>query len=285
MRAALIAALLLSSTPVGTAAAYCRMTTDTRMPERVGCVEECITTGIPLAWARRCNAVHVNERGSKDLDHQEVGEIVERAFAAWTDVRCDGEPVDLQLRVGSELACADAVEFRTDGCNMNLVNFESRWEERDLDPAAFALTTVWHSVSRGEILDVDMEINENRGTYGVCPEPDGCTDGTIDLPSVITHEAGHFYGLGHTSDDEDATMWACADEGEVFKRTLAPDDIDGLCAIHPPGSLPTECSFEPRGGLDLGCGCGCVAVGRGHAPPLGAALIGLLALCLLAVRR
>jgi MYXO-CTERM domain-containing protein len=32
-------------------------------------------------------------------------------------------------------------------------------------------------------------------------------------------------------------MWACSRQGEVLKRDLAPDDVDGICAIYPEGSL------------------------------------------------
>ena len=74
------------------------------------------------------------------------------------------------------------------------------------------------------------------------------------------HELGHFFGLAHTPDDHDATMWACAAEGEVHKRELAADDLEGICAMY--GSRVTA-----------GCGCGAPGARGGVGWPSGAGLV------------
>ena len=52
--------------------------------------------------------------------------------------------------------------------------------------------------------------------------------------------------------------------GDIFKRILRTDDVEGICTIYPPGTMGGECDFTPRGGLDLDCsGEGCSASGRG----------------------
>ncbi len=132
-----------------------------------------------------------------------------------------------------------------------------------------------------------MEINEARGEFGVCPE-DLCPAGLIDLPNVLTHEMGHYFGIGHTPHDPEATMWISAMPDETHKRDLQPDDVEAMCSIYPPGSLPDECDPAPRGGLELDCGpgpsCGCRAPGTGGEHP-GAIAIGLAMLAIVTVRQ
>ena len=107
-----------------------------------------------------------------------------------------------------------------------------------------------------------MEVNEERGPFGVCPET-GCEDmRTVDLENVLTHEFGHYLGLAHTTDPE-ATMFASAVAGEILKRDLGSDDIAGICAVYPAGTPTGECDPAPRGGLRLDCGeggSGCSAI-------------------------
>jgi hypothetical protein len=239
------------------------MTTSTRTPTPE---TPCITDGIPLRWERRCTTYAIERSGSSDLPIDAVREIVQRSFEAWMAVDCGGTPTDLQAELLDEPSRCDLAEYNTEGGNVNTIVFVADWDARGYDPSAYAYTTVWHNTRTGEIYDVDMEINEDRGPYGTCPIPAGCEDGTVDLQNVITHEAGHYFGVAHTPGPEEATMWAISPPGEVGKRSLEPDDAEALCAIYPPGDLPASCDFEPRGGLVLVCGggdegCGCAAPG------------------------
>jgi hypothetical protein len=67
----------------------------------------------------------------------------------------------------------------------------------------------------------------------------------------LTHEIGHLFGLGH-SERTDATMFLSAENGEIWKRTLSQDDIDGICALYPVDDQHDRC-LEPSGGLDVDC--------------------------------
>ena len=78
-----------------------------------------------------------------------------------------------------------------------------------------------------------------------------------DLQNTLTHESGHFIGLAH-SPVPGATMNATTQPGETLKRSLAPDDAAGVCAIYP----------EASGG----CGCG-GGEGTGAASLLAAAAL------------
>ena len=245
--------LCVALTPSTEAAAWCQMTTAVGPLGPSGCP----ATGAPLHWERRCIEYAIDARGSKDLPFPTVSDIVAASFDAWVSVTCSGVPVDFDVRSSGVAAVCRTAEYNTDGPNVNVIAFVTDWEERGFDPAPYAITTTWHNVRTGELLDVDILVNETRGTYGVCPVPEGCTDGTIDLQNVLTHEIGHFFGLAHTQPENAfATMSAINPPGEVSKRILRDDDIEGFCAIYPPGSLPAECDHTPIGGRELDCETG-----------------------------
>jgi MYXO-CTERM domain-containing protein len=81
---------------------------------------------------------------------------------------------------------------------------------------------------------------------------------------------------------QEATMFAAVTRGDVLRRTLAPDDVAGVCAIYPASSTPSCSNASGGSGDDLG-GRGCsVGGGRGGA---GLALLTLAGLALNARRR
>lgn len=272
------------------AEAWCQMTTS-RMAPTISM--PCVTDGVPLAWTRRCIGYAIDGRDSLDLSLDQITEAVERSFASWTSVRCDGVPIDLEVSALGNSLCRDA-RFSERGGNVNTIAFVENWRERKLDPSAFALTTVWHNQRTGEILDADMQLNEQLGPWAICPE-NGCPEGArvVDLQNVLTHEIGHFFGMGH-SEVNVATMAPTSTRGETSKRVLRTDDIEGFCTIYPPGSLPAACDPTPNGGLALDCETksssrGCAASPVTDDEPMGRTLLftslGLIALGLFARRR
>ncbi len=213
--------------------------------------------------------------------------VFSTSLATWEAVTCGGSPLGVHVNVMSERSTCTEPLYRDNGPNANVIMFVTDWGARMYDPAAFAVTTVWHRKSTGEILDADMEINERRGPYGICPAA-GCSDAmrTVDLQDVVTHELGHYLGMAHSTDPE-ATMYFQAAAGETTKRDLAPDDIAGICNIYPAGTPAGECDYTPRGGLDLACtshgGCSIAAPGAASSIPF--ALLGLPILALTLTRR
>ncbi len=248
-----LAATVVSLAP-NDADAYCRMTTSRRAPTPD---MQCVREGIPLKWPRRCMSYALQQDGSisPGLGIESVSSIVGASFATWLAVRCNGQTPGLDVRELQARAVCDKAEYDREGPNSNTVIFLSgtEWGVREYDNSAYALTTVWHNTRTGDIFDVDMEINEGRGPYGVCPDVTGCSDGVVDLQNVVTHEVGHFFAMAHTPDSAIATMYAVSPPGEVSKRILRDDDVAGFCTIYPPGTLPMACDFTPQGGLSLVC--------------------------------
>jgi hypothetical protein len=154
------------------------------------------------------------------------------------------------------------------------------FEDSACDPAAstctvwntVALTSVLYDPETGRILNADIEMNgwdgqgagqplptsqPPRGWYFTCGEIqtpcDAYGDGAcrfMDLRNTLTHEVGHFVGLGHvpqappaTPLEERATMEPTTTSGDIWMRTLSEDDAAGVCAIYPDEG-------------DGGCGCG-----------------------------
>jgi hypothetical protein len=171
------------------------------------------------------------------------------------------------------------------------------WEH---DQDTIALTTLSFDSATGEIWDADIEMNgwdgvtPPAGHYFTCGGPgldpcgaygaSGCND--VDVQAVVAHESGHMLGLDHVcqyaSHDPEGS---CATDsvmvqtvGSVSQRALAPDDVNGVCAMYPTGAPALTCLAggavpPPKSG---GAG-GCSSAG-------GAGWLALLALAALAPR-
>jgi hypothetical protein len=259
------------------ASAYCLMTTTMPTAE-----DPCPEGGVAIAWRRPCLGLALDETGARDLSAEVVRDAVFRSFERWTELTCDGLSRNFEFRLEDELASCQRAHFDFRGANANTLAFVPDFEELGYDSTAFAVTVVWHSLDSGEIFDADMLVNEHFAPYVICPDWGCAAPSHIDLENVITHEAGHFFGLAH-SEVSTATMYARAPRGEITKRTLEEDDVLGFCAAYPE-PLTGECDFTPHGGFDPTCpgdesskgdrGCGC------HATPIDDA--GLTLACLMA---
>ena len=99
-----------------------------------------------------------------------------------------------------------------------------------------ALTLVSANQVSGEIADADILINARDKRF--CATD--CKANEYDLQSTVTHEFGHMLGLDH-SDVAGATMVVQGKAGEEFMRTLASDDIAGVCRAYRMAYDPTGC--------------------------------------------
>ena len=97
-------------------------------------------------------------------------------------------------------------------------------------------------------MDTDVEFNGVSFTFSTS---DSAVD-RMDIGNTLAHEAGHMLGLDHSSNPE-ATMWGTADLGELKKRDLTEDDVDGLCHVYPVGEDLPACPGGPPPPDDGGC--------------------------------
>lgn len=243
----LVALLLLFSGLSSRAAAYCQLTTEA--PASGECVDE----GLGLAWGRQCISYTLVPMRSGSLPIEEVRRAIDRSFAAWTDVDCGDRPLPLKLGRTEELGACLHAEYNRFGPNANTIMFLDEWEGADFPPTAYGLTLVWHDPTTGRILDADMQINETLGPIAICGNE--CRADWVDLENVVTHEAGHFLGLGHSL-VAGSTMIANAGLGEITNRSLELDDHAGICSIYTTFPTPScnDTAFQPDHGFTAMCG-------------------------------
>jgi hypothetical protein len=167
---------------------------------------------------------------------------VQQSFEAWTAVDCS----DLEFPFGGVRPDLRA-EFQKDGENHNVVVFTTTgWP---YDRGAIALTTSAFDTRTGLVVDADVEINGERFEFQRVEEDCQPRSGVMDLRNALTHEVGHVLGLEHppnTPRYAETTMFASAPPCETRKRTLAQDDVDGICSIYPVGAPTAQC-FPPDG--------------------------------------
>ncbi len=155
----------------------------------------------------------------------EVLQIVRDSFDAWEAV--ESASIGFQDR-GTGKFRASTTDRR------NVIVYDATGEEVDAprEVGILAFTRInWNE--RGEIIDADIVFN-GGGEGRFSTDQTGSQRGGVDLQGVMTHEIGHFLGLGHTplqgSLSVRPTMYPFFFGGE---RSLEPDDRAGVSALYP----------------------------------------------------
>jgi hypothetical protein len=245
-------ALLLQTAPSW---AFCRATTcdvgDPMQHCQMDVRTECVLTGEPLYWAGGCLTVNVQSAGAPraGISADAAEASVRRALDTWLSADCGGALPSIAVEIGQRVSC-DASEYKSDHHNANIVMFrEGEWPYVGAEDA-LGLTRLRFDLERvpGEIWDADIELNAVEEPLAVT-SPKG---NQVDLDSLMTHEIGHLFGLGHSLEDG-ATMMAGYSLGSTELRSLTPDDVAGMCAIYPPGRSISAASCEARHGFSELC--------------------------------
>jgi MYXO-CTERM domain-containing protein len=241
------------------AQAFCRTTTcDANVEDCTPPDGGCVTKGLPLYWPMKCTSYNLQKDATAGITFDQFQQTAALSFGAWTQVDCGGAAPSIQVSelapISEALAC-----YNQNAPNVNAVLFQSvKWPYNDSNQT-LALTTVTYNTETGEIYDVDMEINSATAPITVSD-----TDIKYDLQSILTHEAGHFYGLAHhemilvnkvPTCSAPSTMCPTYASGSTTLRTLQADDVAGICTIYPSDrAVDPNCDPTPRHGFGTACG-------------------------------
>lgn len=201
---------------------------------------------VSQAWLSRCVPYAISTRNEFLLDDQSLS-AVKRSFDVWESVNCS----DFRFMHVGYTPETESFDVSSPFTQFNSIAILDS-SDADLFPVSnlLALTFTHFVVDTGEILDADIVFNADQfdfvdvNTLAECrPEADRTT---FDFENTLVHEIGHFIGFDHVN-IADATMHAEARACEILKRTLSPDDEDGICSVYPSGGPLTPCMPPPNG--------------------------------------
>ena len=225
---------------------------------------KCFDQGVPLFWRNACIGYNIHDPPSRKISYEEAANLISTAFTRWTGATCltDGggrSRASIDVRDLGPAFC-EAVQYKSGVANQNIILFrDDEWKH---GKQVLGLTTVVFNPETGEIFNADMEINMKDMDPLALRDPVDPNCNCYDFLAVVTHEAGHFLGIGH-SDKKNATMFARYDTGQTFQRNLSPDDISAICTAYRPDGNRTVltgevtqapgCDPTPRGGFSREC--------------------------------
>jgi len=261
-------------------------------------------TGAPFYWAVETIpiAAYPNDFTQSTMTTDQVENAVSSAAAAWSasENTCTYLTLLTSFSTGATPVAGNdghnSVIFRSDSwCQLGSDHVTC---EATYDASALAVTTDWANTKTGQIYDADIEVNLIDFQWADVVE-DPMLGGDMDLQNALTHEMGHLIGLDHTcynaltataprpldntgqpvpdcvgasAQVQETTMYPSATPGDIEKRTLAPDDIDGLCTIYSIDDPPPPPGSTVSGGCE-GCATAGHPTGGLAALAAGAALI------------
>jgi hypothetical protein len=266
---------LLATLCAEPAGAFCRTTTSHVPAGYDPTVNGCWTPGTPLAWHTSEVTYGVGTAASQQVSLADATRVADLAFGAWNAVSCTGGAPAIDARDEGAVSwvpdgggCARSSDC--DAAAHDVIVFDDDVWPYD-DPAnTLALTTVTYGVDDGAIFEAYTEINTTPPHQITAEEPPPLGSSAYDLQAILTHEAGHFFGLAHATDTS-AVMYAYYTQGKI---DLTGDDVAGFCAIYPPLVNPLAGTGSTLGGCSMAPGA---SAGAGDAAGLLLVALAILA--------
>jgi len=202
-------------------------------------------TGIASHQPAWCGAAPyaLEQSGSVDLGLSETERIVHEAMQGWTEPSCSGLQLDWRGLTATRPLDMDGESV-------------IGWVENGWPYEAYAIGVTVPSWSGPCMAEADLALNGVNFTW-----VDGSSGGnSVDTYSIVLHEAGHYFGLGHSSDNSAVMYYAYS--GGVL--SLNSDDQAGICALYPADGSGGGCETT-------GCPDGYTCVDSSCQPKAGSA--------------
>jgi hypothetical protein len=262
------AALVSIVVASGDAGAFCRTMTVPLPADYDPTIRGCWTQGSPIAWLWDQRVPYeLDAAASRQISLGDATNAADQAFAQWANVQCEGgRPNVTAYDDGPIEASAVAAQCRTTPCDptqpgaYHLIVFRDDGWAYDDPTNTLALTTVTYGIDSAVLFNAEIEINSHDHTLTTTqPSPPGA----FDLQTILTHEAGHFLGLAHATNDT-AVMYAYYAHDS---RELTADDVAGVCAAYPvrspaPGTLSCRLTPSRSGAQAVAVGVVLLAIAR-----------------------
>jgi MYXO-CTERM domain-containing protein len=193
------------------------------------------TQGQPVVY-------RIDPAGTPDITDGSFIPAVTAAFQAWQAVSCTSISFMQGDWMGPKMEANDG---------LNHVFWKTQWTE---SPSDIALTYTYYRTADNVITDADITLNNVNWKFTTDQTMVGMgTPAKVDLQTVVTHEAGHFVGLDHSTDPT-AVMYGI--NNQPIKRVLAEDDIKAICFLYPNGMpVPSMPGVPPTNGGPVGAPC------------------------------
>jgi len=200
------------------------------------------SSGAELRWYTAQVPYYINVTGFNDFDPDEAIEVIQESFATW-----EGAGIGIHFEY---MGLTDVRSANDDGISVvYFIQDSDEWKTTfPNQQSALGVTRSWAAAS-GELLGFDLALNDAAVDFTNANTQE---DTITDLANTVTHEIGHVMGLDHT-DVEEAVMYPTSKQGELSKRTLHQDDIDGIHYLYRDGFEP---GLDEEGGLSCSTGPG-----------------------------
>jgi hypothetical protein len=199
--------------------------------------------GHDLHWSGGSATVAIDATAAPPyaLTQDEVEEAVSDALSAWTEAMCpSGAHPALHVQPLSFVTGTD-IGFVQGGHNQSIVTFfDENWP---FEANAVAKTRLNLDDASGELEDADVALNADRFPLALDDAA-----GDVDMVAVLTHEFGHFFGLGHSAVPGATMQPETMGFGTRDLRSLEADDVAAICALYPPERAGNE---EPSSGCSV----------------------------------